>query len=190
MIDTATHTALGFVPVLGQAAGHAAIVMEPGGARIWLSTLANGQFLESIPVNSAGVPQVSTLHAPLAAPTAIYTAAVAQTAPAALAILQAKFGLLPARVWTLRLFNLSPAPVGNAHISALQITAVPATACTPVITTSMPVSFGSLGPGGSATAPIQINFSGCPINTKFNLSGTIGSGLGAKTFPIANNMSM
>lgn len=93
-------------------------------------------------------------------------------------IIKTKSGPDNARVWTLKLLD-GPQTATDAHIDAFSLTQTAGAACTPVIFGNFPLSLGDIAPGGAAKSSVQIDFTNCAGNTRFNATIDYSAGSGA-----------
>jgi len=90
----------------------------------------------------------------------------AKLVPVIAASITGKTGTANARVWTVQLKNTGTAAAADAVLNKVTLTQTYGAACTPVVVTSMPVTYGALAPGGgSASNPVTINFTGSGCTT-------------------------
>ena len=88
--------------------------------------------------------------------------------------ISSKAGPQNARVWTLRLTNNGPGAANGAMLNSFGLTQTFGTACTPVITSPVlfPAAAGNIAPGGNASIPVTIDFTGCAATVRFRLTTT------------------
>ena len=127
VIDTTTHTPLGFANVLPQNAAHYTVAIEPDGSKLWIAGAFNGFYLYGVPLNAAGTPQFATFEVYLPGlTTAISTVAVPRApvgaSPSFLVTIGTRSGTQASRQWPLRILNTGPVAVFNAQISQLILT--------------------------------------------------------------------
>ena len=61
-----------------------------------------------------------------------------------------------------------PASAGAA-VTELSISATGGSKCTPAVVTKVPVNYGDIAPGASASKGFDISFAGCDAAAKFNV---------------------
>jgi hypothetical protein len=103
----------------------------------------------------------------MTAPTSV-VANFAPIAPILTAAITSKTGAASARVWTITLSNQGSGIGLNTQLTSLTFTG---TGCTtpPAVATALPLTIGNIGPLGSASGNVTINFAGCPATTKFTV---------------------
>jgi hypothetical protein len=91
-----------------------------------------------------------------------------------------KTGPQNARVWPIIIGNNGPGVALGAEVAGMTITQTSGAACTPVITSPMPVVAGNiLAAMGQATANVTIDFAGCPATALFKVTGSLSANGGA-----------
>jgi hypothetical protein len=142
------------------------------------ATPASGYKLASFSGGLTGTPSPATVT--MNAPVSV-TANFAAIAPILTASISARSGAASSRQWTITLANSGSGIGVNTSITNLSIVPVGSPGCTsaPAIlqpaagpSVSAPLAVGTIGPLGSASASVIINFSGCQTNTRFTV--TIG----------------
>jgi uncharacterized repeat protein (TIGR02543 family) len=91
----------------------------------------------------------------------------------------AKTGPSNARVWTATIGNNGPGWALGTQITSFTLTQTSGTACTPVITTTMPATVGDIAPASNGTANVTIDFTGCPTNANFTVVVPLSANNGA-----------
>ncbi len=91
------------------------------------------------------------------------------------------------RVWTIRLSNTGTAVANAARLDNITLTQTAGPSCSVARTTAMPVNFGNIAAGASATGNVQWDFGGCASKARFtatlNYSANSGATTGSKSFP-------
>ncbi len=195
VIDTNTHTAIGFTPVLPGNLAHYQLVMEPDATRMWLVGATNDTKFYGIPVDPAGVPQMATLSVNVPAQTtAVFGMAVPQPAvgatPSFLASLGTRSGTQGARQWPLRVRNTGPVAVFGTQVSQVLLTQTAGPACSPSVVTPMPMAYGNIAPGATVTNNVTINFTGCANTVRFKMQAAVGTAANSQMLTVANNQPM
>jgi hypothetical protein len=195
VVDTNTHTGIGAVNVLGSNYAHYTVEIEPDGSAIWMALASNAVYLMRIPVDASGVPQPANVGVTIPAiTTAISAVAVVRTpvgaTPLFLPTLGTKSGTQASRVWPLRIRNTGQQAVFNVQVSQVILTQVAGPACSPVIQTATPISYGNIAPGATTSNNVTINFTGCAFTARFKLEAVIGAGPTSQSYIVANNQTM
>jgi hypothetical protein len=110
--------------------------------------------------------------------TTTYTAAFAGTTALGGSI-SAKTGPSNARVWTVSVGNNGPGWALSTQITGFTLQQTSGAACTPVVTTPLPLLVGDIAPSSTMTANVTINFTGCPSGAFFKLTETESANNGA-----------
>jgi hypothetical protein len=90
-----------------------------------------------------------------------------------------KTGPENARVWPIVIGNNGPGGALGAEVASLTLTQTSGTACTPVISSPMPVVAGDIAPKGLATANVTIDFSSCTGVVLFKVTANLSANGGA-----------
>jgi uncharacterized repeat protein (TIGR02543 family) len=117
--------------------------------------------------------------------TATFAAAGATVLSATLGI---KSGPVNARIWPVVFTNTGPGGATNISITAFTLMQTLGVACTPVVSTAMPVSVGTIPAAGTLTSNVTIDFTGCAGTARFRLTMpfTSNGGVNAGTTVINN----
>lgn len=193
VIDTTTHTLFSTPQIVNYNLIAYGMAIEPDGSALWIPGSFNFGWLNRVPLNAQGAPQMATVTQIPVLPTAIFSMSLVRPlAPALLAWASGKNGPKNARVWPVNVRNLGASTIFDVKISAINVTPATGTVCSspPVVTTAIPLAYGTLAPNQTVARPVTIDFSGCPNNGKFNVDVTVGTGLAAKKVPVANNAVM
>jgi hypothetical protein len=97
-----------------------------------------------------------------------------------------KTGVQNARVWTIEVDN-GATPAHSAEIDGFTFTQTFGTACTPMVANTFPLALGDILAAGSATAPVTIDFTGCPNNARFTVNIPLSANGGAAIGDILRN---
>lgn len=105
---------------------------------------------------------------------------VIKAPPAISGSIVSKTGLDNARRWTVQVTNSGLSPVTGVTIKSVSLVRTSGTVCTPRTYSSLPISGGSLAPGGVATTYLMFSFVGCDATTRFtvNIGLTANGGSG------------
>lgn len=109
--------------------------------------------------------------------TELRTVATVESCPAVpvlSASVTGKTGSQNSRLWSVTLKNTGTGGAQNARVDSFALQQTYGAACTPVVTSAMPVAAGNIPAAGSATAPVTIDFTGCAAAARFK--ATIGFG--------------
>lgn len=87
--------------------------------------------------------------------------------------LTTKSGTLAARKWIFSIINNGPGAANAAEITSLKLTQTSGKACTPVITTPLPISLGNLSPSESISTTVDLDFASCARTPVFRVNGTL-----------------
>jgi hypothetical protein len=90
-------------------------------------------------------------------------------APAVKAQISSKSGPAGARVWQIGVNNYGTAAAANAKVTGVALTQTFGAACTPVVSTSFPVSAGTVAASTTVNAPVTLNFTGCSPTVRFKV---------------------
>jgi hypothetical protein len=91
--------------------------------------------------------------------------------PTLKSVISSQTGPVNARVWQLGINNYGNGVALNARITSLSLKQTAGGACTPVVSSGLP-PLGDIAASSTATGPVTIDFTGCPILARF--SATIG----------------
>ncbi len=111
--------------------------------------------------------------------------------PTALTLnLTGRAGTQNARAWSFTWANAGPGTAYGPQLTGLFLTQTAGAACTPVINTPFPVGSGNIVQSGTGTAQVSIDFTGCPFNSRFKVTGPFTANNGAiqGTLSIANQI--
>jgi hypothetical protein len=96
-------------------------------------------------------------------------------------LITGKSGPGNARTSTITLTNLGPGAANAASINSMTLTQSSGPACTPVITSALPVSVGNIAPSASAAGNVTVDFTGCAAANRFTVTFTYSANGGAVT---------
>ena len=84
--------------------------------------------------------------------------------------ISAKAGPSNARVWTIAFNNGGSGTALSTSLNSFHLAQTFGAACTPVVSTAVPLSVGNIAAGTSGTAVVTINFTGCAASARFTAS--------------------
>jgi hypothetical protein len=131
-------------------------------------------------------PQTLTMNAPKSVAANFQTTAN----PTLTAAVTGKADTTPAgsRTWTIRLTNAGLGSANNSQITGVTLIQTAGTPCSPAatVTTTFPITVGTIAPTGNATGSIIIDFSGCTdtaarFSAKVNFGANGGGYTGSTT---------
>jgi hypothetical protein len=138
-------------------------------------TLSGGRFAVTLAATST--PSITQLSG-----TVFALDVVNEPEPAKLsAVITAKAGPQNARAWTVTLSNGGPGHASAARVDGLTLTQTSGAACTPTMVSAFPVAVGDITSGGSAAAPVTIDFTGCVATARFTVNIRFSANAGAAT---------
>jgi hypothetical protein len=80
------------------------------------------------------------------------------------------------RDWKIRVYDTGTGAANGAQITGMTVTQTGGAACTPTIAPgTFPLALGTIAPSQSTTADVSINFTGCPLTSKFTASITLAA---------------
>jgi hypothetical protein len=95
-------------------------------------------------------------------------------------LLAGKTGPDASRDWQFKVSDSGLAAAKAAKITSVTFRATGGTNCSPRVTNgSLPISLGTLIPGGSATGDLLVNFSGCDSSSQFTVNVSVSANNGA-----------
>jgi len=139
------------------------VTQSPQGNEGWVSWSDGGAISHTITVPGSS----TTITASFAAPTSLGGSFTGKT------------GASNARVWTATIGNNGPGAALGTQITSFTLAQTSGAACTPVVTTPMPLTVGDIAPASNATAQVTINFTGCPTNANFTVTAALSANNGA-----------
>ena len=147
------------------------------------STNAAGLASVSATANATAGGPYNVVAASGSATTANFSLTNTAVGPAVLsALITNKTGTADARVWRITIGNTGTGSADSAQISGFLLTQTAGAECTPVVSTALPVSAGTIAPGGiSAPGNITIDFSTCPALARFTAQAMVSANSGAAT---------
>ncbi len=121
--------------------------------------------------------------------TASNTVAVTQASSQTLTgVVSNKTGAQNARVWAVTVTNTAASAAASAQITGFTLTQTSGAACTPVISTGIPVALGTIAAsGGTATGNLTIDFTGCSAVARFTVTASFSANAGANTGSMTEN---
>ncbi len=96
-------------------------------------------------------------------------------------------GTAASRFWTMPLQNTGAATATSTQVTSFALTQTMGTPCSPVLLSTLPVSYGDIASGATVTRQFNINFTGCSGTSRFTLSAVL-SGLGQTQTVTMNNL--
>ncbi len=97
-----------------------------------------------------------------------------------------KSGPLNARVWPIIIGNGGGGTATSAEVTSFTLLQTSGTACTPVLTTTLPAVAGDIPSGGTAPANLTIDFSTCMGTVFFKATASLSASGGAQTGTMVN----
>ena len=155
-------------------------VYYPAGSTITLSaTPQSGYTFTSWTgnVTSATTPATNII---MNAPQSV-TANFASSSSALYGNIDGKNGPSSARTWLIQVGNSGPGVALASQVSGVTLLQVSGASCSPNITSLFPATAGDLQAGASATIPVTLNFSSCPINARFTVTVALSANAGGST---------
>lgn len=108
------------------------------------------------------------------------TAVVLPGGPVSLsALITGKSGPASARLWTLTLSNGGTGAAANARFTGLGLTQTFGPACTPLLTTPLPIEVGVVPAGGTGSVAASLDFSSCTSAARFTVTLSFSANGGA-----------
>lgn len=136
------------------------------------------------PVDNPNVnPTTVTMTAP-----ATVTANMTGT-PTLTASISAKTGQASARNWTIRLANSGKGTAANVRLTEFNLTQTSGSACSPSVSAALPVSYGDIAVGGSASSDVTIDFTRCASTAKFTATVSYDANGGVTGSKVFRNQS-
>ncbi len=86
-----------------------------------------------------------------------------------LAQISSKTGAQNARVWAVTFTDNGPGAADNILITGFSLIQQSGAACTPVVSTALPLNSGSAAPGGQVSTSVTLDFTGCVATARFQL---------------------
>ncbi len=98
-----------------------------------------------------------------------------------------KTGTATARTWQVSVFNTGLGAANAAQIKGLTFAQTGGKACTPAVTSTLPLALGSITPSQSAAGSVAINFNGCDSTSKFTVNVSLTANNGATSGTVVSN---
>ena len=86
-----------------------------------------------------------------------------------LAQISSKTGAQNARVWAVTFTNNGPGAADNILITGFTLIQQGGAACSPVVSSALPLNSGSAAPGGQVSTSVTLDFTGCAAAARFQL---------------------
>ncbi|MBZ5603097.1 MAG: Ig-like domain repeat protein [Acidobacteriia bacterium] len=118
------------------------------------------------------------------APTTLTANFTAGTTNLALTI-AAKSGPQNARVWTFNIKDTGPGAANGAQLTSFSLQQLSGAACSPVLSTSLPLALGSIAPGATTQANVTIDFTGCGSTNRYAMTVSLSANGGSTTATIS-----
>jgi len=91
------------------------------------------------------------------------------------------------RTWSYTVTDAGSGAAVAAQMSSFSLKQVGGAACTPVVSTTFPLSLGTLAPGATAPASVTINFTGCASSARFNMTAVLSANSGATSVTVSQS---
>ncbi len=92
-----------------------------------------------------------------------------------------KSGSASARAWSIQVSNNGPAAAVGAEVSGITFTQAGGAACTPVVTSALPIAAGNLAPAANVTVSATVDFSNCAANARFTVNVALSANAGSSS---------